>query len=137
MASELNLQTQIMKDARNQIEGTFAMKMANHFLSGVPDIVIKAPGHGVVFVEVKKGTINKSGEVSINTTPLQRQTMHNMMAAGLHSEVWVVIEDGQTLMMLRVHPEVTRASCDPAMLPRRIRGRGWPIEDFLNNPVRA
>ena len=136
MASELKIQSQIMEDARSAKTGTYAMKMSNHFLSGIPDLMIKLPGYEVIFVEVKKGDVDKDGMVAINTTPLQRQTMRLMEKAGLIVEVWVVINDDGELRMLRSVPEATKVSCELKTLPRRKRGDGWAIEEFLNNPVR-
>ena len=136
MTSELKIQSQIMDDARAQRTDVFAMKMSNHFMSGIPDLIIKVPDHDVIFVEVKKGEIGKDGMVAVKTTPLQRQTMKKMEESGLRVEVWVVVEDGNELAMLRTVPEATRVLCRLDMLPRRKRGIGWPIEQFLNKPVR-
>lgn len=113
------------------------MKMSNHFMSGIPDLIIKVPGHDVIFVEVKKGEVDKDGMVTVKTTPLQRQIMRKMGESGLRVEVWVVIEDDKELAMLRTVPEATKVLCRLDMLPRRKRGVGWQIEDFLRKPVRG
>jgi hypothetical protein len=126
-----------MDDARAQRTDVFAMKMSNHFMSGIPDLIIKVPDHEVIFVEVKKGEVGKDGMVAINTTPLQRQIMRKMKESGLRVEVWVVIEDDNELAMLRTVPEATKVLCKLNTLPRRKRGVGWPIEDFLRKPVRG
>lgn len=136
MASELKIQSQIMEDAKSCSINAYAMKMSNHFLSGIPDLMIKLPDQDVIFVEVKKGEMSKEGSVAINTTPLQRQTMRLMEKSGLRVEVWVVINDDGDLRMLRTVPESTRVMCDVKSLPRRKRGEGWAITEFLNNPVR-
>lgn len=136
MPSELNLQTQIIKDAKGQMTNVFAMKMSNHFLSGIPDLVIKLPTHDILFVEVKKGETDNTGMVVVKTTPLQRQIMRSMEESGMRVEVWVIIETDAGPAMLRTVPEATRVVCNITKLPIRKRGIGWPIEDFLNNPVR-
>ena len=136
MTSELKIQNQIMDDARKLRTDAFAMKMSHHFMSGIPDLIIKVPEYDVILVEVKKGEMGIDGMVKVNTTALQRQTMKVMEESGLRVEVWVVVEDDGDMCMLRTVPEATRVLCRLDQLPRRKRGIGWQIEDFLKNPVR-
>jgi hypothetical protein len=136
MTSELKIQNQIMDDARKLRTDVFAMKMSHHFMSGIPDLIIKVPGYDVILVEVKRGEMGIDGMVKVNTTALQRQTMKVMEESGLRVEVWVAIEDEKEMCMLRTVPEATRVVCRLDRLPHRKRGIGWQIEDFLNNPVR-
>lgn len=137
MSSELDHQRNIIKDVKDQFEDAFAMKMSNRFLSGIPDLMIKVPNHPVLFVEVKKGEINKKGIVKINTSPMQRYIMQHMIKSGIRCEVWTVIEEKKDAMMIRTTPEIESLlmMMDMNDLPRRSRGVKWPIEQFLNNPL--
>lgn len=139
MSSELNHQKKIVDDVHDQCPKSFAMKLSHHFMSGIPDLIIKVPGYPVTFVEVKKSTINTKGVVKIGTTDLQRAIMDHMMLSGMHCEVWTVIEDDDGLpMMLRTPPEVTSVVItDKNQLVKRKRGSKWPIENFLSTPVRS
>lgn len=139
MTSELNHQKKIVDDVHDQYPAAFAMKLSHHFMSGIPDLIIKVPGFPVIFVEVKKSTINTKGVIKIGTTDLQRSTMKDMMNSGLNCEVWTVIEDDDGLpMMLRTPPEVTSVIVtDKNTLVKRKRGGKWPIENFLSTPVRS
>jgi hypothetical protein len=136
MTSELNHQSNIIKDVKDQFENAFAIKMSNRFQSGVPDLMIKVPKHPIMLVEVKKGEINKKGIVKINTTPIQRYIMQHMQKSGIRCEVWTIIEDNKDCFMLRTRPEITSVLIiEKTNLPLRTRGVKWPIENFLDNPL--
>lgn len=136
MPAELYHQRTIIEDAKKISNLTFAVKLSHRFMSGIPDLLLSVPGYQPTFVEVKKvdGNWHKN-TIKVNTTPLQRATMKAMTDSGLRVEVWVAIEDGADTYMLRVRPEMTTIQCDWWTLPKRKRGEGWPIADFLKNPV--
>lgn len=136
MPAELYHQRTIIEDTKKTNPMAFAIKLSHRFMSGVPDLLIAVPGHGHAFVEVKRVEANIDSEsIRIGTTPLQRATLEAMRSAGLRAEVWVAIEDGADTRMLRVPPQVTKLQLDLRKLPRRKRGEGWPIIEFLQNPV--
>lgn len=140
MSNELYYQRQILVDAKAVDPDAFAIKMAHKFISGIPDLMIKMPGHDVIYVEVKKGVMTKTGTIKVDTTPIQRATMLKMEKSGIRCEVWVVIDkgyNGSWPTMVRVPPDVTSVQVeDPSKLPARVRGTAWPIKDFLENPVK-
>lgn len=135
--SELRQQKRVIDEFHKAYPGSFAIKMSHRFLSGIPDLLLKAPGHDVLFVEMKVTKYKKRGYVNVDTTLLQRETMMNMEKSGLRCEVWVVVEDPTGAYMLRCPPEATKVECLLDSLTRRERGQPWPITDFLNNPVRS
>ena len=136
MPAELYHQRVIIEDTKKISNLTFAVKLSHRFMSGIPDLLLSVPGYQPVFVEVKKVDANyKKDTIKIGTTPLQRATMKAMTDSGLRCEVWVAVEDGADTRMLRVRPEMTTVQCDIRTLPRRKRGEGWPIAEFLSNPV--
>lgn len=136
MSSELYYQRQILNDVKEIDPKSFAMKMAHKFLSGIPDLMIKMPGHDVVFVEVKKGKPGERGVMKVGTTALQRSTMAKMVASGVRCEVWVVIDkyDGSWPAIVRVpyHVESVRLE-KGTVLPLRKRGERWPIMEFIKD----
>jgi len=134
--SELNHQRIIINDFKKVFPGAFAIKMSHRFMSGIPDLLLKAPGHEVMVVEMKVAKYRKTGYVPIETTLLQRQTMIAMEKAGLRCEVWVVVVDPSGTYMLRCPPEATRVECTLEFLTRKERGQPWPVDQFVNNPVR-
>lgn len=140
MSTELYYQRQILVDAKAQDENVYAIKMAHRFLSGIPDLMIKMPGHDVLFVEVKKGDVGKTGKVKIDTTALQRSTMATMGRAGFRCEVWVVLPKASSdrwPRMLRTSPDMTVVQLhDVDALPARARGEPWDVRSFIENPVK-
>lgn len=134
--SELVQQKRVIDDFKKAFPNAFAFKMSHRFLSGLPDLLLKAEGHDVLMVEMKVAKYRKAGYVTIETTLLQRQTMMAMEKSGLRCEVWVVVTDATGTYMLRCPPEATRVECTLESLTRKERGRPWPMADFLNNPVR-
>lgn len=134
--TELTHQRKIIDDFKKAFPQAYAIKMSNRFLSGVPDLMLKAPGHDVILVEMKLTEYKKKGYVNVDTTILQRETMRMMERAGLRCEVWVVVVDVTGLYMLRTPPEATKVECTLESLVKKERGQPWPIIEFVNNPVR-
>lgn len=135
--SELAHQRKVIDEFKKAFPGAYGIKMSHRFLSGVPDLLLKAPGHEAMFVEMKLADYKKKGYVNVETSILQRETMAKMERAGLRCEVWVVVVDATGLYMLRVPPEATRVECSLESLAKKERGQSWPMTYFVNNPVRS
>ena len=135
--TELAHQRKIIDDFKKAFPGAYGIKMSNRFLSGVPDLFLKAPGHDAMFVEMKVADYKKKGGfVNVGTTLLQRETMRSMERAGIRCEVWVVVVDASGTYMLRTPPEATKVECSLDSLVKKERGSPWPLIEFVNNPVR-
>lgn len=135
--SELKYQSQIIDDAKAFNKHTFGIKMNNRFLSGIPDLMIKVPKYSVIFIEAKSALLNSKRTININTTVLQRSVLRLMARAGFRVEVWVVVGLEDRQVMIRCKWDETVVSFDDCEVIERTRGKGWPIEYLLNNPIDA
>ena len=130
MINELHFQSQVIDDIIGYNPKSWAIKLAHRFLAGIPDLLIKVPDYDALFIETKVTRPTKNG-IKVETTPLQRATMHMMNRAGLKVAVWVLV-DG--VGIVRCTYDVTRIKrWDNALT--RVRGKGWPVEELLTNPT--
>lgn len=130
MINELHFQSQVIDDIIGYNPKAWAIKLAHRFLAGIPDLLIKVPDYDALFIETKVTRPTKNG-IKVETTPLQRATMHMMNRAGLKVAVWVLV-DG--IGIVRCTYDVTDIKkWDNALT--RVRGKGWPVEELLTNPT--
>lgn len=130
MINELHFQSQVIDDIIGYNPKSWAIKLAHRFLAGIPDLLIKVPDYDALFIETKVTRSTKNG-IKVETTPLQRATMHMMNRAGLKVAVWVLV-DG--VGIVRCTYDVTEIKrWDNALT--RVRGKGWPVEELLTNPT--
>jgi hypothetical protein len=134
--NEVEHQRKVIQDFKAAFPKAYAIKMSNRFLAGIPDLMLKAPGHDILFVEMKVTDYKKKGFVNVDTTRIQQETMAKMGMAGIRCEVWVVVTNDDDLYMLRVPPEATRVECSLVSLAKKEKRGPWPIVEFINNPVR-
>jgi len=133
--NELDIQKQLIKDAK-KLPGTFAKQMSSKLTGGFPDLLIKVPGYGAVYAEVK--FVNNhagKGSIKVNTTALQRKVMKDMVYAGFQVEVWVVVKyKDLDVYLYRVAPDVTSV---PLQCRTEKKGRfGWDMRNIVNNPIK-
>lgn len=131
MASELQYQTHLVEAANRM---GFGFKMSNRFLAGIPDLFLQVTGKPTLVVEIKKWTsLPKLPVTPIESglTPLQRQTLLDMLKAGTKCGWLAIYREGTTDYLF--------ASPDPKHNPTRaefhqfavIRKRGTPWTEVL------
>ena len=130
MINELHFQSQVIDDIIGYNPKSWAIKLAHRFLAGIPDLLIKVPDYDALFIETKVTRPTKNG-IKVETTPLQRATMHMMNRAGLKVAVWVLV-DGVGIVRC-TYDVTTIKRWDNALT--RVRGKGWPVEELLTNPT--
>ena len=128
MISELQFQNQILDDVLKYNPKSWAIKLSHRFIAGIPDLLIKVPDHDVLFIETKIAKPTKNG-IKVETTPLQRATMHMMNRAGLKVAVWILVDE---VGLVRCTYNVTEISKYDNSVTR-VRGKGWPIEELITN----
>jgi len=130
LINELHFQNQVIDDIIGYNSKSWAIKLAHRFLAGIPDLLIKVPDYDPLFIETKVTRPTKNG-IKVETTPLQRATMHMMSRAGLKVAVWVLVDE---VGIVRCTYDVTTIKrWDNALT--RVRGKGWPVEELLTNPT--
>lgn len=78
---ELSLQALVTSAIRKN--GGFAIKLANRFLVGVPDLMIQIPGYPTTLWEVKRGNELWQGtKVKFGLTPMQYNLLDRFSKAG-------------------------------------------------------
>ncbi len=139
MATEVYYQSQVIKDTLFTCKGAVAFKMAHRFISGIPDLLIKVPEYPVILVEMKLVKFNslKTRSIKVQTTELQRRFMQDFEMAGIHCEVWIVIEGGKNPEMIRAPYNSERVDLEEKSIVVRERGQKWPIMKFLSEPLKS
>lgn len=99
--NELKFQKKIIDEVKRFNRLSYAIKLNNRFLAGVPDLLIKVPGYDPLFVEVKVGKMSRDHVVKIGTTAIQRSTMKKMEQSGLKTAVWTLVENGASPFILQ------------------------------------
>ena len=135
MSIELRYQKQIVDDVKFFDRRSYAIKMSNRFIAGIPDLLIKVPDYEILFVEVKYTVLPKtSSTVLVETTAIQKRTLKVMAGAGLAVAVWVFVDVGKSTGIAKVGWDRTSIDIDPAKLIYRPKGKIWPIKELLTNP---
>jgi hypothetical protein len=135
MSKELRYQTQILEDVKSFDRRSFAIKMSNRFLGGIPDLLIKVPDYEIVFVEMKQVDLSpKSKTIKVETKPIQKVTLKLMERAGISVAVWIVVSFDGTSGIARTTWDTTTMKIDTDKLIYRPRGQIWPIKELITNP---
>lgn len=129
--SELKFQTQLVDDIKRFNRKSFAFKLNNRFVSGLPDLFIKVPNYHPLFVETKVAVLGRDGLVKIGTTPVQRAILRRMEEAGLRVAVWTLVTYGKDKFIVRSRWNQTTTNTDTHI--ERVNGH-WPMHHMLANP---
>jgi hypothetical protein len=131
--SEAQWVGQLVKACRMDYSG-WAIRLSALQRYGCADLLLQLPGYQTALVECKVAhypNIERTGgSITVETTPLQKETLRQIQQAGGMASVWILINDKIILVVNNPLQEYAKVGEAETMLKER--NRPWPIAALIH-----